>query len=72
MSSAREHIEHSYGDGVNQWRIVNAKDQFTLEKDGEHALRVLRVAHLLSNIHTCPTTHSGGLPEYVDDFHNNH
>ena len=53
QNTAREKIEHSYGGLRDLIQILKKKDNFKLEKDPVHALRIIRMAHFFYNLHTC-------------------
>jgi hypothetical protein len=53
MRTARQRIELNYGGMASRFPFVNREDQFKLEKDGVHALRMIRLAHFFWNIRCC-------------------
>ena len=65
MKTVRQRIELNYGGMSSRFPFVNRREQFKLEKNGIHSLRMIRLAHFFWNIRCC---FRGNLVSAVNSF----
>jgi len=66
MNRARETIEHSYGTLVNQFHILQRREEIKLEQDPVNVLQMIRVCHLFYNLYVCANGNSVSSPNALN------